>query len=918
LILRKQSCAAAVDDCHVSSSAVAAHELEVLTDLISSQRARIESELVENSDELPRVARLVEPPRTSSNDSGLEGEPLEIRLIAVEFTDADGYEVDFDEVLLTFSSRDKGPLFRRGDADDNGGVELTDAVRILGFLFQGTPPPPAPGPIDCREDPAEPVDALGCETYESCEAQSARIMKRTSEHTDPRQGRVVMVLERLRSLSLSIALLALIFLTTGASAQLLVDFNSTTQSGGPHHLAGYQAYDAGHEVTADFVTREYEVVFFGESFFVELTPEWPNTTDARVQQMIDRGDGNDANWHGDDVDLITDFLGIDARPGNGGNGDWDRSEFTTPTYMTLTLHGLPSGDYSWLSLHHDTEHCWADFQVEISTDGGVTYTKPVLHEATDSTEGGSPASLAVYQGDDDPDPRNLPSAFRAEFTADEDDDVVLRFAPFADGIDGTGVHKSIFAINGFELTELSERALTACFAAEDGDASREVAFDASCTVVPDGVTVNAYNWDLGDDNSASGEAVEHTYAAAGDYTVVLSIEASDGNRYDTSRLVRIRDTTLSITPQDRTLAVDGTLQLTVRLVGDFGLNEDVTLVTSGTVYTSDPAGAVDIDDDGLLYAEEAGETTVTATNGDLSDTMTVIVRDDLVLVENPGFEEPPLEDGVFNEADGPFWKLGFYDTFLDPELWVPGGADGGVWDPDAVDGFSGGAAFAGENVAWAVSKIGFDTGLSQILEANLEAETEYVLSVQVGNSFYNGSDQSAPHRIELLAGGVLLASDEADSPATDTWEAHSLTYNSIDDGDLVGEPLEIRLIAVEFTDAGGAAGYEVEFDEVLLTFTASDTGPTFRRGDADDNGATQLTDAVSILGFLFQGLPAPPCSDAADADNNGRVDLTDAVSVLGFLFQGTPPPPAPGPVDCGEDPAEPVDALGCDTYESCE
>jgi hypothetical protein len=87
-----------------------------------------------------------------------------------------------------------GTIFRRGDADANGRLELTDAVVTLGFLFLGTrapacfdaadaddsgklaitdpirtlnylflggPAPPAPGPNVCGEDPTS--DALGCE-----------------------------------------------------------------------------------------------------------------------------------------------------------------------------------------------------------------------------------------------------------------------------------------------------------------------------------------------------------------------------------------------------------------------------------------------------------------------------------------------------------------------------------------------------------------------------------------------------------------------------------------------------------------------------------------------------------------------------------------------------------------------------------
>jgi len=92
----------------------------------------------------------------------------------------------------------------------------------------------------------------------------------------------------------------------------------------------------------------------------------------------------------------------------------------------------------------------------------------------------------------------------------------------------------------------------------------------------------------------------------------------------------------------------------------------------------------------------------------------------------------------------------------------------------------------------------------------------------------------------------------------------------------------------------------------------------FRRGDADDNGVVQLTDAIRILAFLFQGGPAPTCSDAADADDNSTVQLTDAIRILAFLFQGGPEPLDPGSTrGCGPDPTD-DDNLGCESYESCD
>jgi hypothetical protein len=91
----------------------------------------------------------------------------------------------------------------------------------------------------------------------------------------------------------------------------------------------------------------------------------------------------------------------------------------------------------------------------------------------------------------------------------------------------------------------------------------------------------------------------------------------------------------------------------------------------------------------------------------------------------------------------------------------------------------------------------------------------------------------------------------------------------------------------------------------------------FHRGDADENGQLQLTDAIRILGVLFLGQGSIPCDDAADADDNGQLQLTDAIRILGVLFLGTGTIPAPGPTSdpCGADPTE--DGLGCASYTRC-
>jgi hypothetical protein len=89
----------------------------------------------------------------------------------------------------------------------------------------------------------------------------------------------------------------------------------------------------------------------------------------------------------------------------------------------------------------------------------------------------------------------------------------------------------------------------------------------------------------------------------------------------------------------------------------------------------------------------------------------------------------------------------------------------------------------------------------------------------------------------------------------------------------------------------------------------------FRRGDANADGGHDLSDALYILGYLFQGGPASPCERSADSDDSGTVDISDAIRLLGFLFLGGGPPAAPFP-DCGLE-AAPGDGLSCHSYAPC-
>ncbi|MGE3165546.1 MAG: fibronectin type III domain-containing protein [Planctomycetota bacterium] len=120
--------------------------------------------------------------------------------------------------------------------------------------------------------------------------------------------------------------------------------------------------------------------------------------------------------------------------------------------------------------------------------------------------------------------------------------------------------------------------------------------------------------------------------------------------------------------------------------------------------------------------------------------------------------------------------------------------------------------------------------------------------------------------------------------------------------------------------APAAYAYAVTFvctSEVFSTLLCDVdlTQVTFRRGDPNSDGTTNVADAVSLLAYLFSGGPAASCADSADVNNDGQLNIADAVSVLAYLFSGGPAPAAPF-VACGTEPDE--DSLDCAEYVPCQ
>lgn len=97
---------------------------------------------------------------------------------------------------------------------------------------------------------------------------------------------------------------------------------------------------------------------------------------------------------------------------------------------------------------------------------------------------------------------------------------------------------------------------------------------------------------------------------------------------------------------------------------------------------------------------------------------------------------------------------------------------------------------------------------------------------------------------------------------------------------------------------------------------ASTMSPAFRRGDPNDDGWLDVSDAVTLLFHEFAGPSARlDCQKAGDINDDGALDISDPISLLRHLFLGEDPPAAPAAV-CATDPT--ADSLGCERYLACE
>ena len=82
--------------------------------------------------------------------------------------------------------------------------------------------------------------------------------------------------------------------------------------------------------------------------------------------------------------------------------------------------------------------------------------------------------------------------------------------------------------------------------------------------------------------------------------------------------------------------------------------------------------------------------------------------------------------------------------------------------------------------------------------------------------------------------------------------------------------------------------------------------PVFIRCDPNNDGQSDIADAIFLVNSLFRGGPAAGCQASADCNGDSLYDVSDALYNIAHQFSGGPAPGAPypacdqiGDVDCG-------------------
>ena len=198
--------------------------------------------------------------------------------------------------------------------------------------------------------------------------------------------------------------------------------------------------------------------------------------------------------------------------------------------------------------------------------------------------------------------------------------------------------------------------------------------------------------------------------------------------------------------------------------------------------------------------------------------------------------------------------------------------------------------------------------------------TEVTSAGSITVDLLSPEDVSVPGTLDINGTAMKIETSATFSgPATVTFH--------YEDADPIDEVSDTKLKVLKKKTTGGAwqdvttdvrppvdeidAQVDSFSDFMVVSAPADFNFTSFQRGDANNDGGEDISDAVYILLYLFS-TNQPSCMDALDCNDDGAIHISDAVFLLGYLFTGKYIMTAPLYPEVGIDPTP--DSLGCESY----
>ena len=106
-------------------------------------------------------------------------------------------------------------------------------------------------------------------------------------------------------------------------------------------------------------------------------------------------------------------------------------------------------------------------------------------------------------------------------------------------------------------------------------------------------------------------------------------------------------------------------------------------------------------------------------------------------------------------------------------------------------------------------------------------------------------------------------------------------------GDYVTPTAQMKM-KFDASDLGSGSVVEAAVDE--FSVTTYECEGAYLCGDADGNGFVNITDAVTLVAFIFGSGAAPDPMESGDFDCDELVNISDAVAIIAYIFSNGPAP----------------------------